>query len=52
MGEIEFTKVKAHVTWSAVESGAASVTDKVGNSAADELAVAGALIHRCSLQRW
>jgi len=42
---IRFVKVKGHSTWEDVARGKVSVMDKLGNDAADGLAVAGARLH-------
>jgi ribonuclease HI len=42
---VRFIKVKGHSTWDDVASGGVSAVDKIGNDAADALAVAGARLH-------
>ena len=44
-GAVKVTKVKAHATMKEVENGDVSHRDKLGNDAADSLAVAGASKH-------
>ena len=48
-GSAQITKVKAHVGYGAVAKGDVALVDKLGNDAADGLAVAGSLLHRVSL---
>ena len=45
VGAVLFTKVKAHSTAEDVHAGRATLEDKLGNDAADALAVAGAKAH-------
>ena len=46
VGSLQFTKVKGHATTEDVLSARSTDIDKVGNDAADQLAVAGALFNK------